>query len=422
MTLVRSSLLNGIAVLIKLATGLIVNKVLAVLIGPAGYAVIGQFNSVVGIVMAFATGGVTNGVVKYTAERWNTPLHQYRLWATATYIVLSAAIGVGAIVFFLSPWLAVNVLDDVGLRPAFYWLAGSLVLFAANSLLLAVLNGKKELRRYVIANITGSLVGLFATLALAIIYGLLGALIAASLSQSITFFCTLFACRKLPWLRSAITLGRFDKMDSRRLAAFSLMALTSALCIPFTQALVRDHLASTFGWAATGQWQGVLKISDMYLMLITSTLSVYYLPRLSELKDDSAMRREIVSVSVIVLPITAAGALLCYLLRDVLIAILFSDQFSGMRDLFIWQFVGDVLRIGSWLVGFVFHARALTGQFIASELLYAALFYSLVHALTPRFGIEGATIAYAFSYGLYWLWIMVILRKFLIKKEVHRSV
>lgn len=422
MTLVRSSILNGLAVLIKLATGLIVNKVLAVLIGPAGYAVIGQFNSVVGIVMAFATGGVTNGVVKYTAERWDTPLEQYRLWATAAYIVLGAAAVVGVIVFFLSPWLAENVLADVDLRPAFYWLAGSLVLFAANSLLLAVLNGKKELRRYVIANITGSLVGLLITLVLAFSYGLLGALIASSLSQSITFVCTLLACRNLPWLRSGIALGRFDNVDSRRLASFSLMALTSALCIPFTQALVRDHLVSAFGWTATGQWQGVLKISDMYLMLITSTLSVYYLPRLSELRDNNVMRREIVSVSAIVLPITAVGALLCYFLRDVLIAILFSNQFSAMRDLFAWQLVGDVMRIGSWLVGFVFHARALTKQFIVSELLYAVIFYSSVRAFTPHFGIEGATLAYALSYALYWLWVVVILRKFLFEQRILRSV
>ena len=156
-------------------------------------------------------------------------------------------------------------------------------------------------------------------------------------------------------------------------------------------------------------------------MLITSTLSVYYLPKLSELRDNAAMRREIISVNSLVLPVTALGALLCYLSRDVLIAVLFSNQFLGMRDLFAWQLVGDVLRIGSWLVAFVFHARALTKRFIVSEFFFAVVFYSLVRILTPHFGIEGATLAYALSYGLYWIFIAFLLREYLFDGKVIRN-
>ena len=50
MTLLKTSALNGIAVLTRVGTALLLNKILAVHVGPAGYAVIGQFQSLVGMV------------------------------------------------------------------------------------------------------------------------------------------------------------------------------------------------------------------------------------------------------------------------------------------------------------------------------------------------------------------------------------
>jgi PST family polysaccharide transporter len=64
MNLVKTSLLNGIAVAIKVASALVLNKILAVYVGPAGYAVIGQFQNAVSIVVNLAGGAVATGVTK----------------------------------------------------------------------------------------------------------------------------------------------------------------------------------------------------------------------------------------------------------------------------------------------------------------------------------------------------------------------
>ena len=67
--LARTSLLNGAAVATRLVVGLALNKVLAVYIGPAGFGVIGQFQSLVAMLGALAGGAFGNGVTKLTAER-----------------------------------------------------------------------------------------------------------------------------------------------------------------------------------------------------------------------------------------------------------------------------------------------------------------------------------------------------------------
>ena len=68
MTLLGTSFFSALAVLTKLATSLYLNKILAVYVGPAGYGVIGQFQSLVSMVTTFASGAVNTGVTKYTAE------------------------------------------------------------------------------------------------------------------------------------------------------------------------------------------------------------------------------------------------------------------------------------------------------------------------------------------------------------------
>ena len=92
MNLLKTSALNGIAVLIKTATMFILNKVLAVYVGPSGYAVIGQFQNFIQIVTSFAGGAINTAVVKYTAEYYEDEQKQKSIWRTAGSLVLLLSI------------------------------------------------------------------------------------------------------------------------------------------------------------------------------------------------------------------------------------------------------------------------------------------------------------------------------------------
>jgi len=69
-----------------------------------------------------------------------------------------------------------------------------LIFFNFNTLFLAILNGKKEILKLVLANITGSLFALIITSMLAIKLHLYGALVALSIYQSIAFIVTITDC------------------------------------------------------------------------------------------------------------------------------------------------------------------------------------------------------------------------------------
>lgn len=403
MTLVKTSLLNGMAVLVKMLTLLSLNKILAIYVGPAGYAVLGQFQNAVQMITTFASGAINTGVTKYTAEYHEEEQKQHTVWRTAGTISLIGSLLTAIIVVLAHRTLAVWFLKDEGLASVFLWFAAALIFFVFNTLFLAILNGKKEIMRYVAANIAGSLFSLFVTAAMAIRFGVHGALVALAIYQSLSFFVTLTLVYKAPWFRLEYLLGKIDVPVARKLAGYTLMALTSATCVPLSHVLIRNHLGDTLGWEFAGYWEAMWRLSAAYLMLVTTTLGVYYLPRLSELRGIREIRQEILQGYRIILPFAAGCAVTIYVFRDLIIEVLFSAEFAPMAQLFAWQVVGDIFKIGSWILAYLMLGKAMTKLFVISELMAAVMFVLLTILFVDKFGLRGASMAHAVNYLFYWL-------------------
>lgn len=391
------------------------NKILAIYVGPAGYAAIGNFQNAAQMITTFASGAINTGVVKYTAEYHDDEEKQRQVWRTAgTIAVLGSVItGIGVAVF--SKQIAQWFLQDESYNTVFIWFSVTLVFFIFNTLLLAILNGKKEIHRYIIANIAGSLFSLAVTSALAVQFGLHGALTALAIHPSFAFVITLYLCYKADWFKFSYLFGRLDKQVVLNLSKYTAMALTSAACVPVSHILIRTHLADTLGMDAAGYWEAMWRLSAAYLMLVTTTLSLYYLPKLSELKDPKEIKAEILQGYKIILPVAAACGLVIYLLRDFIIGVLFTSDFIPMRDLFAWQMVGDTLKIGSWILAYLMLGKAMMKLFIASEIVFAAGFYAWTYFLTDIYGLEGVTIAHAVNYAVYWVVMAIFIGKTVLK-------
>lgn len=401
MTLFRTSFWNGIAVTVRLGTALVLNKILAIYVGPAGYAIIGQFQNGVTIALTFATGAVGTGVTKYTAEYCDDEARQRSLWATAGTMTLIASLASAAAIAVFRYPLARFFLKNEQFSGIFLWLAGALVFIGFNALLLAILNGRKELRRFVISNIAGSLIGLATTGILAWRFGLHGALVALSFSQGIVFFVTLQQTLTAPWFRMRHLFGRIDREHLKNLGGFILMAATTAIVGPAVLILIRNHLAAEYGFAYAGYWDAMWRISALYLTLVTTTLSLYYLPRISEIRSWTELRSEIVSAYRLILPFVAVLSLTIYLLRDLVVRLLFTAEFEPMRQLFAWQLAGDVVKIGSWLLAFVMLGKAMTKLYIATEIIFGLLFWGSTIVLTRWIGFTGVAAAHFLTYAAY---------------------
>ena len=68
-----------------------------------------------------------------------------------------------------------------------------------------------------------------------------------------------------------------------------------------------------------------------------------------------------------------------------IVSLLFSSDFLPMLDLMLWQLVGDVIKIGSWIVSFMMISKAMTREFIIIEAIF---FPRDFHTYISRQGIQ----------------------------------
>ncbi len=403
MSLVKTSLLNGIAVAIKMGSALVLNKILAVYVGPAGYAIIGQFQNAVAILVNIAGGLLATGVTKCTAQNFDDEAKQHKVWQTAIRFSMAASVLAGFVLLIVGRRLSEWLLHRADMSSIFVWLALALPAMAANNLLLAIVNGKKEVSIYIFANITGSFISMLVIGLLAYYFGLFGALLAFTISPAIVLLSTAALVARRAWFKSSYLWGSVDESSARELSGFAIMGIISTLVVPTSYMLIRDHLVTRLGFSAAGFWQASWKISEIYLMLVTTTLSVYYLPRLAEIRTASELKAEIAKVYCFAMPVVVIGALVIYLLRDSIVIILFTKDFYPMRELFAWQLTGDVIKIGSWVLGYILIGRAMVKFFVVTEIFFSLLFLLLSWLFIEFYGLGGVAVAYAVNYLLHWV-------------------
>ena len=405
---------NAISTLVRMLTGLISVKVVASIIGPCGIALLGQLNNFSTILLGVANGGINSGITKYVAEYKEDESAIKKILSNALQITLffTFVVSLGLIILHNQLSRLVMLSDEYGY--VFLIFGFTIFLYTLNTLLISILNGYKEFKRYVIVNISGTIVGLLFTICFVFSMGLKGALISAVSYQSVVFFITFWICRKAPWLSVIYYRERLDRKMLRRFLNYSAMTLVSLSVVPVSQMLLRGYVISEISMTEAGWWEAMNRISNVYLMVITTSFSIYYLPRLSEIKEISELRYEIFKCYKVIIPILLSGLTLVYLLRHFVVMILFSPDFYPMESLFIWQLLGDFFKISSWLLAFLMVAKSMTKTFIATEVVFSGLFVVLGYLFMNLNGVVGITQAYFVNYVIYTVCMVVIFRKIIV--------
>lgn len=403
--------LNAVSTLIRMLAGIISVKIVAAIIGPAGVALIGQLNNITSILLGVANGCINNGITKYVAEYREDKLEIRKLLSNALRITLffTFIVALFLIVFhnYLSRWIMLS--DEYGY--IFLIFGFTIVLYTLNALLISVLNGFREFRKYVAVNICGTFIGLIFSITLVFFWGLTGAMINAVTFQSVMFFVTLWMCRKYQWMKLCNFSGHLDSIVIRRYLGYSLMAFTTLSLGPVSQMLLRGYVISEVSIIEAGWWEAMNRISSMYLSVITTSFAVYYLPRLSEIKDNLELHHEIFRCYKVIVPILIIVTVVIYLLRHFVIWLLFTSDFYPMERFFIWQMLGDFFKIASWLLSYLMVAKAMTKAFITTEVIFTLFFIGLGYVFIHVNGTIGLTQAYMINYILYLSCMVIMFRR-----------
>lgn len=417
--LVKIFSFTALSTFVKMLAGLVSVKVVAVMIGPSGIALLGQLNNFATIIMTLASGGINNGVTKYVSEYKSSDSEIKNLLSTGFKITAFCSSIIGLLLIIFNELLSHKVLLIPAYGYVFIIFGIVLIFYALNSFIVSILNGFKEFKLFVYVNIIGSILGLIFTVSLVYFGGLKGALISAISFQSVMFVVTVYMIRKLYWLKKSFFLEKFDTVWFRRYLGFTLMAFVTAATSPISQLILRGHIINEISQIEAGWWEAMNRISNMYLLVITTSLSVYYLPRLSEISDNHLLRIELFKAYKLIVPALLLSFAAIFFLRFFVIQILFTAEFSGMERLFFWQLLGDFFKICSWLLAFLMVAKAMTKAYVITEVVFSFGFVFLSFYLMQFNGIVGITQAVFITYICYFICMIFMFRKILFIKHDH---
>lgn len=229
MTLIKTSFWTGSSVLIKIIAVFIISKLVALYTGPIGLAIVEQFSNFIQIIRIFSATLMQQGVIKYIAEYRQDENNKSRILSGALIICTVVSLASSAILFYFSSDVALLILQSIAYKKIIRIFSGCVILFSLNSLLLSVLNGELEIKKYVSSNIANTLLTLGVTFYLLTHHGLMGGLLALILNQSIILFFTAFLIIRCKWFKWRSFFQGIDTDILSKLTTYALIAIIITL-------------------------------------------------------------------------------------------------------------------------------------------------------------------------------------------------
>ncbi|WP_299780170.1 O-antigen translocase [uncultured Formosa sp.] len=407
--LVKVASLNSASVIIKIVTGFLTSKAIAIFIGAEGLALIGNLRNFVSSMQSFAVLGMYNGMVKYIAEFKNDTVELSKTLSTAFYLGFISTIVVSFLCYFNAEFINTLIFPTYNdYAYVIRIMAVALPFYSMNMFAFSIMNGFSKYRMLLVVNIIGQILGSSITLILIYQNKIDGALISIVIAESIIFLITLVGVVNQRSLIPLIRSSQVNYANIKNLSSYSVMALFTAIVLPLVAISIRTYIIDNVGFKDAGFWEAMTRISKYYLMFVSSLMSLYILPRFSEIDNNKEFREEVFGFYKTIIPVFGLGLLVIFLLRRFIVAIVFTDEFKPVEDLFLWQLLGDFIKVLSIVISYQFLAKKMFWHYIITEAFSVMTLYLTSIYFIDLYGVKGATIAHFVTYVMYYGIILLI--------------
>ncbi|WP_242133369.1 O-antigen translocase [Aestuariivivens marinum] len=398
-----------VSVFVKMLSGILTSKAIALFIGAEGLALIGNLRNFTSSVQSVSTVGVYNGAVKYIADFREDMVKLGKTISTVFYLGFVVTILLSFLCYFFAESINDLIFPDYN-NYAYVIRIFAIVLpfYALNMFSFSIMNGFAKYKNLIVINIIGQTLGL--SIALILIYQkrIDGALISVAIAEALIFLITLVGIINRKSLSNLIQVKEISFWIIKKLSPYSMMALFSAIILPLVLIAIRSYIIEYVSYKDAGFWEAMTRISKYYLMFVTALMTFYILPRFAEIDSVKEFRREVFSFYKAVVPMFALGLILIYLLRSVIVTVVFSEEFEPVEELFLWQLLGDFVKVLSTVIAYQFLAKKMFWHYIVTEAFLVIILYVTSIYFIKLFGVEGAVIGHLVSYTMYFGVILLI--------------
>lgn len=190
---------------------------------------------------------------------------------------------------------------------------------------------------------------------------------------------------------------------ARPLLSYVPVGVAISLASPVALILIRGEVSTVLSWHDAGRLQAIWRAADWVTAIMSGLLALVVLPRLSAAVADgpAAFRTVLRRAALHALWPTAALLLALWMaLREVLVA-LYDERFMVDPAVAGVFFLGDLLRVASWVILFALLARRATVWVTVGEFLSMPLFAAFVLIFSSGMSLQRAAGLYLLTYAIY---------------------
>lgn len=404
--------LNSLSVLLKLGSGIIISKVLAVFVGAEGMALTGNLRNFLTSIESASTLGLQNGILKNIAENRNNESELKKIISTVFVTLLTVVLLLSVVLFSFSHYFNEIIFGKTyAYATIFKVLALALPWYVGTTFLIIIINGFGRFKKVIYINIYGNIIGLIFSLLMIWQYKTFGALLSIIITPSLLFLVAFYFINKDINFIKAVSFNGFNSRVIKEMSPYILMAFVSSVIGPLVFLSIRNNIIDTLGIEQAGYWEAMTRISTYYYMFISTVLTVYFLPKLVFATTDKAFKNVVFAYYKGIMPVFIFGLITIYFLRFFIIKLLFTSAFLPVTGLFLWQLLGDALKAFSLILGYQFFAKKMTVAFVVTEIFSLAIMWLSSTFLIGVFQIEGVVMAHAITYLVYSIVLVIYFRK-----------
>lgn len=410
--ILKSLVLIGGSSALSIVIGIVRTKAMAVLLGPAGFGLMGIYSSIIDLTASIAGMGINSSGVRQIAESASSE-DGTRVARTVTVLrrtaVLLGLCGAGLLALFSQQ------MSELTFGTGGHAAGVALLSIAVFCRLIASGQGAlvQGMRRIADLAKLGVLGALFGTLiSIPVVYffreqGVVPSLVCVAAASIVTSW---WYSRKVRIERPVMTFSEV-RHEAASLLKLGFAFMACEFLVMGAAYAVRAILVRSAGLDAAGLYSSAWTLGGLYVGYVLQAMGADFYPRLVGVANDNGRCNRLVNEQAQVsLLLAGPGVIATLTLAPVVIALLYSAKFTAAVEVLRWICLGMGLRVISWPMGFIIVAKNRQLIFLIADLAWTAVNVALAWILIGGFGVNGAGMAFFASYVFHACMIYAIVR------------
>lgn len=411
--ILTSTMLIGGSTALNVAISIVRTKAMAVLLGPAGFGLMGVYTSIADLMRSVAGMGVNSSGVRQIAESVGSG-DSDRIARTIVVLrrtsIALGALGALLLVLFARPVSSLTFGTDAH--------ASTVALLSVAVFLRLVADGQSALiqgmRRISDLAKIGVLGALFGTLvSIPIVYylredGVVPALVGVAGMSAVTSW---WYSRKVR-IEPCVMAGAQFRQEAVSLLKLGLAFMASGLLMMGAAFVVRLIVLRQAGLEAAGLYHAAWTLGGLYVGFILHAMGADFYPRLvGVIANHRRSNRLVNEQAQVSLLLAGPGVIATLTFASLVITLFYTAEFTAAIDALRWICLGMALRVITWPMGYIIVAKNKRLLFFGVELAWTVVNVGLSWVCVQWFGLTGAGIAFFGSYVFHGVMIYCVVRR-----------